>query len=462
MLRVALSIAVVSPLAVLGASCVALHDLDGYIGATESLCETLRQCFGDDYYPTCLAVADERLAGASPAEREAWLTALEQADCDATCEAARGCLDEPPVCGSLSQACGQQEQCCGFTVGTGSCQSGGCCKPDGIACESGAECCEGSCSPAAGMSGTYCGGYACLEAGATCTEHFDCCTEICIDGRCSDTTCLPAGSDCTLNAQCCAGECSLAELATGAEASGTCVEPRCRKDGTPCETAATCCGSFCVTSMGGISVCSQNQCLPANVACEPGANECCGTCDAVTKRCVALCGGPDDPCTKDGDCCDGNCNEDAGTCGCYADGSFCEEHAECCDGNCANSVCGAVVCPPAGSACDPNDDPCCDGCELDARDATLGTTCCAPNGCSHTVCVKGGPLSEVCPCPECGSDGANGDADQCIAGICAELPHCCCFEWDRECVDLAKSRCKADCANGDVAIEPPEGTLPAP
>lgn len=452
-MRLVLSTFVLSSLTVVGASCVALTGLDGYVGATESLCETLRLCFGEAYYPTCRETTGDRLTGASPAERAAWLAAFDAADCGATCEAARGCLDEAPVCGGFSESCNQEEQCCGFTVGTGSCQNGGCCKPDGVACESGAECCEGGCSPAPGMSGNFCGGYACLAPNAPCAEHFDCCTEICIEGRCSESTCLPPGSDCTVNAQCCEGECSLGDVATGDEPSGSCVEPTCKKDGSPCDSAASCCGSFCVTSISGESVCSQNQCLPANVACEPGANECCGACDAVTKRCVALCAQPGAACGEDGDCCDGNCDEERGTCGCYAAGSTCEEHADCCDANCESSVCGDVVCPPANQACDPAINTCCHGCEPDGRDAAAGTACCAAPSCSHQVCVQGGPLSEVCPCPECGTDGSGGDPDACIAGVCATLPHCCCFEWDRECVDLAKSRCQADCATGDVGVE---------
>lgn len=444
MLRSAGMTLVVLLLAVLGASCVGLLDLDDHQAAADALCDQLEACFGAEFYPECKAHNEPRVTGASAAEREAWLTAFNDTHCLETCESARSCLDESPLCGPSGQACSQVEQCCGFTKGAGTCLDGGCCKPDGIACDGGGECCNGDCSSPPGETETFCGGFMCLDAGAACTDHFECCTEICIGGQCSDTTCLPIGSDCALNVECCDGACE----------AGRCVEPSCISDGDPCTSEDMCCNDFCYTSVKGDSVCSSGPCLPKDTPCLPEANECCsGRCDPDAQFCVELCLRPHEACSADGECCIGACDPNTDACECYSEGTPCEEASDCCTENCQGGTCGGIICPDPGTPCDPDDNDCCpipidafSSCQMDTRAGNGAFGCCDLPTCEHSVCVPGGgPLDPACGCPECGTDGMSTSA-RCIQDICMALPHCCCFAWDSQCVARAKDMCAADCS----------------
>ncbi len=446
---------------VVAASCVDLFDLEGYGGATDNLCETLRLCFGDAFYPECRAFSDPRLSGADAAARSAWLTMFADSGCLETCNAARLCLDEPPVCGETALGCGRDEQCCGFTTGQGTCESNRCCKPDGVACTDNGECCGDDCAAAPGQSDTFCGGYACKRPGEQCSSHPECCTQICLEGTCSNTGCLPAGSECTFNAECCDGECTFGDVVADdggpVDPVGVCVVPVCGGLGAPCQSSVDCCSGTCVTSIGGESVCSNDVCLPEGIACSPGANECCGSCDDVTKLCTQSCSRPLSPCAEDGDCCDGNCQPASKLCGCYGAGVPCAEHGDCCDKNCINFTCGANnSCPPPGTPCVAGRELCCHGCGVDERTGDEG--CCAPSGCAHGVCVQGAPLIPACGCPVC--TGGSVTPDRCISEVCELLPHCCCLGWDQECIDAAVDVCGATCAVGEVEVALPQTPVP--
>ncbi len=449
-------------LSIVAASCVNTLDLDGFSGATETLCETLQQCFGEDFYPDCVASTDPRLASASSSERQSWLTMFSASGCLATCAAARACLDESPICRTTRDACGQVEACCGFTTGVGECLEGNCCKPNGVPCADDGDCCLGACSVPAGATEPHCGGFACQLAGQACETHQECCTEICIAGTCSDETCRLNGSECRLNAECCDGQCEASTdngSGEGGPSLGVCVMPACVLDGGRCDSADVCCGAYCVTSATGESVCSSDPCLPSGIECVPGQGDCCsGACNPNMARCEQLCNLPGVPCADSADCCDGNCEPATMACGCYPEGSSCMEHTDCCAGACNGGFCGDVMCPAVGTACDPNNSNCCDvagtaGCQEDPRRANGGAfACCDAAMCDHTVCVLGGPLLPACVCVECDAAATDPPAtpEQCIAAICGSLPHCCCFDWDAECVAAAKTTCFAVCGNGMV------------
>jgi hypothetical protein len=164
-------------------------------------------------------------------------------------------------------------------------------------------------------------------------------------------------------------------------------------------------------------------------------------------------------CVEGGDCCDGHCDELAGACACYADGSSCQEHTDCCNNNCNAGFCGDAICPDLGTPCVPGDDTCCPidnvaACQQDNRTGNGEFVCCDTGSCAHTVCVAGGPLLPVCGCPQCQDDSATTTPERCIQTICNDyLPHCCCFGWDDACTAAAEMYCGAICEAGGVEVE---------
>ena len=335
------------------ASCVSLLQLDGYGAAASQLCSLLRDCYGQDYFPRCLEHADPRLEGATAAEREAWLTMFADSHCLESCLNAEACLDESPVCGSLSVACDQKQQCCGFLPGGADCSSsdgsglggGACCIDDGSPCTDTSQCCRDECRDDTNTCGER---PPCLPEGVSCVNDFRCCSLICnpLTGTCNERICGENGAECVGSFECCDGVCVI-----GADGAGICGEASCSEDGASCIEADECCNGSCIFAPAPKArVCSSGLCVPDAIGCGADEECCSGYCDPEFERC-----GTETPCLSNGTSCETNSqfctqycegvDEDAPdaegvVCACRPDGIGCNDHFECCSADgCVDGLC---------------------------------------------------------------------------------------------------------------------------
>jgi len=431
-------------------SCVSLLGLEGYGSAANELCSMLQDCYGPQFYPSCLEHADPRLNEATAEAREAWLTMFADSHCLESCQNANACLDAPPVCGSQGAGCGQREQCCGFLTGKSECSrsaglfggvaisDGACCVANGVSCNDSSQCCATECID------DVCGGIPCQDVGVSCTNDFECCTDICnpITGRCHDSVCIEAGGECADGFECCDGVCQLGEGGTGICGAGICGE-----DGAQCIKAVECCNGYChYAPTPQMRVCSHGECAPDAVACDVDEECCSDYCDPEFKRCGAetLCLPDGDSCETNSQCC-GYCAgidlpiPEAGVCACRPDGVGCSDNFQCCSADgCIDAVCaGGGDCHPPGADCAATSECCTDICRLG--------TCCEPTSC-HDVCQEGVPLATTCECESCGPK--SDPVTLCALAVCAQdgYNHCCCVQWDQACVERAKQTCQIICA----------------
>ena len=438
--RGGLAAALLSTMSILAASCVGILELDGYAGALNDLCEKLRECYGDEYFPECEAYGEPRIVAASAEEREAWLQNFADRHCLESCTNARACLDMSPVCGAAAEGCVQKEQCCGFLTGAKECGGNQCCSGEGKGCGIAEDCCDPSlgCELDTNENEVVCGGVACADPNESCEVDEQCCTGRCdpVMGICADEICLPEGSRCQENDECCSQFCER-HLE-----GGLCRPPPCLPDGLLCGAGMgdiDCCSPYCVTNpYTNEAVCSSGECLPDAQWCGFDIDCCSGFCDPSRGICLPSCGVAGDPC---GDCCPfAECGIDGSCClsayaGCISDG-------ECCSGNCNDSYfCESNdPCGPPGTMC-TDGSACCSG----ACDGT-NQLCCAQIDC-HDECVEGGPLDPGCP------GVMDSFSTDCIAQICQQNPECCCHKWDSFCVDLVPTVCTVSCANPTVEVE---------
>jgi hypothetical protein len=199
-------------------------------------------------------------------------------------------------CDDLGESCNSGGQCCTGTCGSGST----CCRARGKSCADSSECCDGKQCNDQGL---------CCEtsSGAACGVDGDCCSGKCNDGRCCKAS---LGASCTADAECCDGACN----------GGTCCT---KGKGEACSQNAECCGG--------------RFCGEKGTCCE-GLGAACGT---------------------DGDCCSGSCKGGACAIACTDDTHACSSAAECCSGTCANGFCGGV-CLKDREPC-TSSDQCCKG-----------------------------------------------------------------------------------------------------
>ncbi len=396
-------------LALAAISCMNVLALGDYTGAASDLCELLQDCYGQSAFPACLQHVSEGLEGAAPASRTAWLGKFTEPGCLKSCSAAKDCLDEAPICDDFGSACGQQEQCCGFTVGEGTCgvEQGNCCWPDGLHCTDESQCCS-FCSTIT----STCGGTKCLQEGEHCQKSEDCCSENCNEmGLCS-FECHNEKEDCSQPSDCCSKQC----------ADGKCS---CFDDGVNCSDHVECCNGVCEDD-----ICGGSNCQGLGKPCD-GGNVCCTEflCHAEASLC---CIGNTKDCSKAAHCCGLDCKE--GKC-CAKNDQPCEDSTECCNGRCnSKKICGCITALQECAA--PTD--CCDGSACFLGKCTL---CSNKKGC-HDICKTGEPLGSsqrgigvIC------NDGAAPNAD-CVIDICTELPYCCCTSWDKDCTTLAEIKSK--------------------
>jgi hypothetical protein len=93
--------------------------LDEYASAIGELCKCDELAFLAD----CQAKLEQRLGGVSETTRQGWLDYYD-AECRASCQNALSCYDQPGTCATL--ACEVDTECCGGSLGTGSCVEGVC------------------------------------------------------------------------------------------------------------------------------------------------------------------------------------------------------------------------------------------------------------------------------------------------------------------------------------------------
>lgn len=433
MRRAAAAVALAAALVAWIPSCADVIGLGAERNVADELCELLERCYGDLVPDDCRARVGTRLEGAEQDVTTAWLTGFADAGCLADCTSARRCLDAVPVCGGVGTECGVLEECCGFTLGKGTCDgdAGRCCRPRGTRCDEDADCCPdaGRCAAETGT----CGGVVCKEAGSTCAFDAECCTKICDDsGRCTDTVCQPDGALCFEDFECCTGLC----------ADGTCGIPGCGGETAPCFDPAECCpGLTCFTGAEGVGVCSINACLPDGLPCLDPVECCGGYCDPTFALCgsVPTCVDEGQPCNPADICCSGVCNESL-LCGCAGDGFLCTFPSDCCSGICEGGACGTPGCGSWGAECGSDQD-CCGGslCDESACVWSCGGQP-GPFVCQNNVdlcAVSGSALDPSCP--------ASAKDAECVASICATDAFCCCNYWDQQCVNEVGSICGLPC-----------------
>jgi len=353
------------------------------------LCEQLEACYGTDAFD-CDEM-QQLLRDATPAANAAFLKHFDPASCIGTCPGALACLDIEPFCGT--GVCATAQDCCGWSSAEADCaplgESTRCCKPDGIECTSGEECCNGRCE------NEFCGGASCVPVGDGCSEPAECCTLQCVDDICAIKDCADLSETCATDDDCCpfAGNGPVDEpiRIVCDDVSLTCVaqgDPDCSGFAATCDPAS---GVFCC----------------GDLECVPGAEE-----GLV-------------------------CNDPAPTCG--VAGQVCELIAECCDAHTCNPSVGTCT------ACLPLDAPCIDYAECCSLSCKLspslfGSVCsCDPGDC-HDPCLLGDAMSDVC----------TGDArwGSCIAEVLARDAFCGCDRWDELCVQEAEEACGLACAEG--------------
>ena len=339
-------------------------------------------------------------------------------------------------CFTLGTACNANGDCC-----SGDCTNHVCilpkCTSDGQGCSSDGACCSLSCvGGTCGALNTTCStiGNACGGTTPDGGPEKACCSNFCIAGQCQQPSyCSQAGDTCATAADCCSQVCTI----TGTQALGICGPPpsgpaSCSMpDGTLC--AGTTADGGIVIQDGGVPACGGSCCSrscapwgPTGVlVCQPASGckiegdictssaQCCGgagsgepqaglvTCLITAPALVGICrsptGGSDagnacipngdvcklatTSCSKDCNCCTGNCNTDD-TCkqdnlgiprctgaACVDAGTACSSSADCCNGNpCVPSkvdggpefTCYPFQCVQSCGSCSNNAD-CCPG-----------------------------------------------------------------------------------------------------
>jgi hypothetical protein len=341
--------------------------------------------------------------------------------------------------------------------------------PTGEACTGDAECCSNDCDTG-GTDTCLALGTGCATLGERCdTEGFDmdCCSKNCLnfgsgaepDLRCArSSTCGARGEICVEDEECC---------------SGVCLDGRCptqnqvgqkRFVGEPCQQDSDCASYACApTYRGGPLVCQfQGGCRPAEEICtedwqccgyyelSPSRNSCmaeelqdgmgCTAIDGVpglstcqlqenAKEVGEICREPDG--TRVHDCCGGDevcqqtitgawrCLGPGGGGECVGDGETCRIADDCC-----SNVCVPVTVDGMTEL------RCSDTCVEDGDQCTTDADCC------NFSCVDG-----VCEPPPSAPDGGtpdggvDGGTDVCIplGGACTDSSECCSEYCDGTC-----------------------------
>lgn len=359
--------------------------------------------------------------------------------CDVGTGDQKTCLDET-VCLAGGGDCNQASECCSLSC-DGTCKNdGSICKPVGTDCGSNSECCsndcQGTCQPIgegcaplgevcsnegfdAACCSKHCQNHGSDEApdlrcarsstcgarGEICTKGGDCCSGVCIDGRCPTQNqvngALFAGEPCTKDSDCASYACAP----TVPEGPKVCqFLGGCRPAGEICSGSWQCCSNINLLDGGPGNMCQDETiagdgcvahaieglatCALMDGPKETGeickdtegndVHECCPlpNCEETVTgvwRCSGAsgfdeCRGDGETCQAADQCCSGVCSPvetDNGIelrCGpCVASGGMCTTNSDCCGGLCNKGVCdGASSCVPLGGDCSTAAD-CCSG-----------------------------------------------------------------------------------------------------
>lgn len=389
-----------------------------------------------------------------------------------------GGYDGPPIeCGTPGATCAQGQDCCSGLCaeategqgGAGGNESAGVCvrNPNecltgGFACSSNLDCCTGNCADG------FCSDNACLEDGAECSAGGDaCCGGECIDGTCADVngdrTCKVSGNSCESDGQCCSKLCL----------QGKCYAKSsyCTQGSDTCTADTDCCEGVCDKTFGntygfcarptstGTTGCNAGELLAGQV-CDGDCSKCCSRSCAPNHLGVFVCqlsGGcrpSGEICTKAEDCCGGTNVEDLPGAYSGSPATCVKRSPEDVFGQCRQSG----GCTPRGDTCkyDSTDGS---SCTANALKTKPSNCCTLGNTDPHGICTV-----DALYVPRCGSTGECRAAGQ----TCASSADCC---EQRPCVPDAEGvlRCganecvnesgsctvDADCCVGTLCVIPP-------
>lgn len=357
------------------------------------------------------------------------------------------CSDES-ICQGVGSDCSSAAECCSLSCVGGACAGdGSICEPAGTECADNSECCSNDCQGTCQSLGPGCVSFgetcdaegfdsdccskscenfgtdeepdlrcarssACNSRGDICSEDTDCCSGVCLDGRCPTQDeingQLFAGEPCSADKDCASYACA-SNIPGGPK---TCqFLGGCRPAGEICSESWQCCSNLDISEGGG------DMCLEENasegVGCEAHAIEGLSVCGLNTdpKEVGEICF--DTEGNKVHDCCPSdNCEETVtgvwrcsggeGFDECREDGDTCQAADQCCSGICAPVVtetgtelrCGAS-CIEADGLCTTNAD-CCGGicsdgiCDEETSECTpLGAACTDSGECCSGSCIDG-------------------------------------------------------------------------
>jgi len=377
------------------------------------------------------------------------------------CHTALYCVEECPDCGDTCEGCVQENERCGYGVGSLTAL-----RPDQ---EFYGECCEGM----ACLDG-YCKRDQCVDDDNLCgygpTKTYSMLTnnpayygECCGDSQCIEGYCKPPEQECNDQGDSCGYGQTAATTTYPQNASflGSCCEGLACMDGKCAERTDGCNdkGEFCGY---GPTTYTNNYQNPTYYGDCCGDYQCLnGYCTPPTQTCVktgSTCGYGQQYATTAaptnanyyGTCCDGDvcidgkctpqsgCNEQGETCAvgqiscceglmcsdnrcvtqCVDTGSKCSYDNDCCEGYCSDGVCTTACIEAEGASCWPG-----------VRDCCSGLMC--TNGKCLVPCEKTGG--------KCGKDSDCCDGYECLDGYCRESESC---QTSGQCSDVS------DCCDG--------------
>lgn len=321
---------------------------------------------------------------------------------DGTSDANSSATDSA-VCKDPGTLCNASSQCCSHYCNT-DVRLPSTCQFDGAPCAASSNTC---CSKVCGSAGTCTPlPSACRTLGNPCQVNGECCSKLCLAGRCEASSyCSQPDDVCTTDQECCSGLCNkvageIGTCATRPPGAATCGSV----SGVVCSTCADCCTGMCAPGPYGVPVC-----YPA------------GGCHMAGELC-----------TRDADCCGG----ESGATGLPGAGTVqCQIEPGATVGICS----AGQACTPQGASCHYKQPYYC------SSPPTVGGSCCSEtgawgtcavdpygtlrcNGFDASVCagLQPGDKCSLCMLDPVGIPRCNGLA-VCVpeGGLCSNAGDCC-------------------------------------